>query len=93
MFKVKKAGCRAGQPSYSRDTGEKRKGGKGAVTINQSLTPGWTWVTNEGFREIDLKNVRSLGFRNSTRASEEAGKRDWFRSHAELGRYKVKQKF
>lgn len=45
------------------------------------------------FLEIDLKNVRSLGLRNSTCASKEAGKRNWFRSHAELKSTKVKQEF
>lgn len=50
-------------------------------------------LTNEaGFLEIDLKVLRRWGIRKSTCAPEEAGKRDWVRGHAELGRNKVKQK-
>lgn len=33
----------------------------------------------EGYLEIDLKTVRSLGIRSSTCAPEEAGKGDWFK--------------
>lgn len=60
----------------------------------REIKRGWTVLTNEeGFLEIDLKNARRLGIRNPTCAPEEAGRRDWCRGHAELGRNKVKQKF